>query len=208
MKGFRDWLRDWLRDPECGDFCISGNGEQSTWGDLYEEHEIGPSLWSQLWRLIWALIWTNPPPSSFGLVATTSPRKYSNFTRWVVNYLVPFNKSFREFRKRRRNRRYSDVENVRSASIPLPPRKTRVQSGINAKSMGVWSSERGGLTLASPISTIVACLLPTIAIAVLSRLHGLTNLLLCLAGFVVIFALGVASFTNCSRVEVFTATAA
>ncbi|OCL11259.1 hypothetical protein AOQ84DRAFT_287605 [Glonium stellatum] len=54
------------------------------------------------------------------------------------------------------------------------------------------------------------CLLPVVAITVLSQLHGYRDLLLCLAGFVAIFALGLIFLTSgtTTRVEIFTATAA
>jgi VIT1/CCC1 family predicted Fe2+/Mn2+ transporter len=66
------------------------------------------------------------------------------------------------------------------------------------------------LRLTSFFSTIIACLLPVIAISVLSQVHGTRNLLLCLAGFSLVFALGLIAMTQgtSKRTEVFAATAA
>jgi hypothetical protein len=36
MKSFRDRVRD----PSGGDFCIAGDGEQHTWGDIYDDDEM------------------------------------------------------------------------------------------------------------------------------------------------------------------------
>lgn len=58
------------------------------------------------------------------------------------------------------------------------------------------------------LTTVVACLLPTIAITVLSQVNGLRNLLLCLAGFATVFAAGLIFLGTASRVEIFGATAA
>jgi len=60
------------------------------------------------------------------------------------------------------------------------------------------------------ISTIVACLLPTVAIAVLDQLHTTATLLGLIAVFTAVFAGGLMLLveSGTSRVEIFTATAA
>ena len=69
-------------------------------------------------------------------------------------------------------------------------------------------SERTIMRVTSSISTVMACLLPTVAITVLSQVHGLRNLLLCLAGFAIVFASGLIFLGTATRVEIFAATAA
>ena len=66
------------------------------------------------------------------------------------------------------------------------------------------------LRFTSSIATVIACLLPTLAIAVLAKLHETGELLGLIAVFTAIFAIGLMFLTNSgtSRVEIFTATAA
>jgi cytochrome c biogenesis protein CcdA len=73
----------------------------------------------------------------------------------------------------------------------------------------IWS-EKSALRFTAGVSTVVACLFPIVAITALSNLHRTRDLLLCLAGFTVIFAVGLMFLTHgtTKRVEIFTATAA
>jgi len=65
------------------------------------------------------------------------------------------------------------------------------------------------LRISSTITTVVACLLPTVAISVLAELHTMGQTLGAIAGFTALFALGLSWLTGgTSRVEIFTATAA
>ena len=60
------------------------------------------------------------------------------------------------------------------------------------------------------VATVVACVLPTVAIGVLTTAHGNTEKLLYIGGFTALFAIGLMFFTdaNTTRVQIFTATAA
>jgi len=71
-------------------------------------------------------------------------------------------------------------------------------------------SEHSILQFTSVVATILACLLPTAAIAVLSNMHTTGKLLGLIAGFTTAFALGLMMLTDAgtSRVQIFTATAA
>jgi hypothetical protein len=61
----------------------------------------------------------------------------------------------------------------------------------------------------SLITTVVACLLPTVAITVLARVHGMGMILGLIALFTAVFAFGLVLLSSSSsRVEIFTATAA
>jgi len=66
------------------------------------------------------------------------------------------------------------------------------------------------LRFTSFIATVVACLLPTVAIAVLAQLHTMGELLGIIAVFTAVFASGLMMLVDSgtSRVEIFTATAA
>lgn len=71
-------------------------------------------------------------------------------------------------------------------------------------------SGKSMLQFTSRVATIIACLLPTVAIAVLSKIHDTGPRLGAIAGFTAIFAAGLMGLTDAgtSRVEIFTATAA
>lgn len=238
-------LRKWLRHKDGGGFCLSGNGEESTWGDLYEDPDADrPTFWMQFWILLWAFIWPKPPPAhDLDLVVTRPQGKIDGFTRWVTGYLIPFYEAFLQRRKERKEKKLkrraqADAEMAASGAINLTPfhesrrrrrekRTKKKAQKIQAKSGNIlrpedwvpkvkredtiktWS-EKGALRFTSGISTVVACLLPVVAITVLSQVHGTRNLLLCIAGFAVIFAIGLIFLTNgtSSRVDIFTATAA
>jgi hypothetical protein len=66
------------------------------------------------------------------------------------------------------------------------------------------------LRFTSFVATVVACLLPTVAIAVLATMHSQRELLGFIALFTAIFAVGLMGLTDSgtSRTEIFTATAA
>ena len=230
MKSFRKWLRH----EEAGKFSIRGGGEQSTWGNLYENPDADkPTLWKQFRELLRNLIWM-PPGSSdnLDLVMTKPSGRIDGFTRWVACYLIPFYEEFRVYReKRKADKRLSqvnsDVEKNANDTNCIPShgklyqcREKRqeekfkkpdkwVKKVKKEETIETWS-EKGILKFTSGVSTVIACLLPVVAITVLSQVQGTRNLLLCLAGFAVIFTVGLMFLTNgtSSRVEIFTATSA
>ncbi|KAJ4399344.1 hypothetical protein N0V91_009533 [Didymella pomorum] len=71
-------------------------------------------------------------------------------------------------------------------------------------------SEATAVRFTSSLSTVVACLLPVVAIAVLTQVKGERNLLLCITAFAIIFAVGLIALTQgtSTRTEIFAATAA
>lgn len=79
----------------------------------------------------------------------------------------------------------------------------------DADTLDSWT-ENGPLKITNGMSTILACLLPVIAISVLSQIHGMGKLLSCLAGFAVAFTIILMVFTQgtSTRTEIFAATAA
>jgi hypothetical protein len=65
------------------------------------------------------------------------------------------------------------------------------------------------LRVTSIITTVVACLLPTVAITILAKIHSMGVILGLIALFTAIFAIGLVLLSSTSsRVEIFTATAA
>ncbi|KAI9773865.1 MAG: hypothetical protein M1840_006091 [Geoglossum simile] len=212
MKNFRKWLRH----REAGNFCIGGDGEQCTWGDIYTDPDKDAvSLWKQFRNVLWAFVCPQPPPADDLDLAVTRPAsKIDGFTRWVACYFIPFYEDFcrdREEKKAQRLARRTgpDLEKHSNNGSAIVKPEDWVQKPEKQETLATWS-EKGMLRFTSSVSTVVACLLPTVAIIVLSQVHGTRNLLFCLAGFAFIFAVGLIFLTNgtCSRVEIFTATAA
>lgn len=108
---------------------------------------------------------------------------------------------WREKKKRKKERR--DTGNMQP-TIDLGVDKVKKEDTLES-----WG-DKTALRVTSTISTVIACLLPVIAISILSQLHGLRNLLICLAGFAIFFALALIFLTQgtSSRTEIFAATAA
>jgi hypothetical protein len=208
-------LRKWLEDPEGGDFGIAGRGEQNTWGDLYEPSKPAVPLRYQFAKILWSLVRLKPATEDLDLdlVVAGQPEKIDGLSRWVSTDFIPF---WTECRKRWRSpKKEADEENIHKPKTSPAGAKRNKKRKKNAKkefkrdTLATFA-EMNILRFTSAVSTIVACLLPTIAITVLTQVHGTRNLLLCLAVFAVIFAGGLIFLTSgtASRVEVFAATAA
>ncbi|KAF8851840.1 hypothetical protein BDZ45DRAFT_600874 [Acephala macrosclerotiorum] len=204
-------LRRWLKNENDGGRKIGGNGEHLAWGDTYEQESNG-SIVSQFRRVVWHLLWSGPPPpDGLDLVSPLPPKNVDGFSRWVATYWIPFWNEVWTFRKQRREReRLSkdlEMEQVKKGVATVAKAEPDVKSEFKETTLATYS-EKGILRFTSSVSTVVACLLPVIAITVLSEVHGQRNLLLCLAGFAVIFAIGLISLGTGSRIEIFGATAA
>jgi hypothetical protein len=224
-------LRRWLLHEDCGASRVRGLGEHS-WGNLDEEgnHET-KSLWTQFWHVFLAFIWPRPTPEDdLDLVATRPQGRIDGLTRWVVWHLIPFWEEVQE--RKPRPRRQIDPEkdaNVvysksgrprrevpESKDVAEPNEKPKIQGPeywrketTKLPTIKIWS-EQSALRFTAAVSMIVACLLPVGAITVLANMHTTKDLLLCVFGFTVIFAVGLLYLTagTISRVEMFTATAA
>lgn len=223
-------LRKWLRNRSGGDSKVRGISRH-TWGNTFEDPDKDEgTLLQQFGKVLLGFFWTPPPPEDdLDLAATAPQRKIDGFTRWVVCDLIRFCK---EYYKRRKQEAQSDVEKTAPATVgrfrkywkkkkkeTLPavtPASTQAQDITNwvpkvekEETLESWG-DKTALRVTSAISTVVACLLPVIAISILSQLHGLRNLLICLAGFAIIFALALIFLTQgtSSRTEIFAATAA
>lgn len=220
-------LRKWMRHEDGGNYLIRGDGEEA-WGDYAKNSDVdAPTLWNQFWTVIKRLIWLKPPAEDdLDLVVTRPQSKIDGLTKWAIWYLIPFFESVSEKRKEKRKQ---DIEKDAKPN-PKPRRwpkgrifKVRKRAKVSgapqlnlargqvkkSKTVETWS-EMTVLRMTSGVSTVVACLLPVVAITVLSQLHGTRDLLVCIAGFAVIFAVGLIFLTQgtTTRVEIFTATAA
>ncbi|EPE35222.1 hypothetical protein GLAREA_10919 [Glarea lozoyensis ATCC 20868] len=206
-------LRTWLRNKDAGDFCIGGRNEHHTWGDLYSTDPPPPSLSHQFWQMIWRFFWhsSTSTKKNLDLASCVPPRKIDGFSRWVVIDFVPFWQNLKDYRREKQAKKTKSSDDAEKASIKSGSSKTKVklktQAELEEETLTSYS-ENNILRVTSSISTIVACLLPTIAITVLSQLHETRDLLLCLAGFATVFAVGLIFLGTATRVEIFGATAA
>lgn len=100
---------------------------------------------------------------------------------------------------------------AQSASDPHPEGSSEEAGNQeNVKPTLNTYTEARMLRFTSSVATVIACLLPTVAIAVLATRHTTAELLGLIAVFTAIFAIGLMFLTDAStsRVEIFTATAA
>lgn len=202
-------LIKWLRSRNHGDFKVNGrDGLENTWGDVHEDPEKGVGgLWQQFGQLVWGLIWMRPREKcDLDLAATAPHTEVDGLTRWVAAELIPFRRNLRKSRKKNKQKP-NDIEMTASNTTS---RNQNAKKDVKKEETLVSWSESGSLRFTSGLSTVIACLLPVVAISVLSQLHGIRELLLCLAGFSVVFALGMIFCTQgtSKRAEIFAATAA
>ncbi|KAJ8065318.1 hypothetical protein OCU04_006008 [Sclerotinia nivalis] len=223
-------LRVWLK--RVGDHCIIGPAA-CTWGDYTESvRKVKPLKW-QFTSLLRSMFWpTAPEPDLLDLVVPRQGHKVDSLTRWVANEFVPFWHSLKQTLRRKKVKTASE-------ETGLPTTETKSNSSVGEvktqRSFRSWlahrnnstgaikgdsnSKSRTGLTVysearmlrfTSSIATVIACLLPTVAIAVLSSLQSTVEILGVIAAFTAIFAIGLMFLTDAgtSRVEIFTATAA
>jgi hypothetical protein len=205
MRTFRKWLRESSEE----DICISGDQEQHAWGNLYEPEDDEGTLPRQFLRLVRSLVWPSPPAScDLDLVATRNAAKIDGFTRWVADEFVPFYHNMKKNGAREKTTTRDPEKATKPSIIPNQPHRKKPKP-CQKETLSTYS-ENAMLRFTSSVSTVMACLLPTVAITVLSKVHGLNNLLVCLAAFATIFSVGLIYLTTSatSRIEIFTATAA
>jgi len=98
-----------------------------------------------------------------------------------------------------------------SSTAPLSPTESNSSSSTERSVTDYLSvySANWILRITSLITTVVACLLPTVAIVILARVQSMGLILGCIAIFTALFAVGLVLLSSSSsRVDIFTATAA
>lgn len=190
-------------------------GLDQTWGES-EEEGSSLTLCVHFWMVLKALIWAQSPVKvDLDLMATQPQEKIDGLTRWVVYHLIPFWWAVQDrWRSRKATRRKNDEEKAekrkKSKSKPKPEDPQTTEPSTEQPATLESYSEATALRFTSALSTIVACLIPVIAIAVLTQVSGTRNLLLCITGFAIVFAILLIMLTQgtTSRTEIFAATAA
>jgi hypothetical protein len=185
------------------------------------------SLTCRIWRLIRSPLWTpEKEKPKFDLIVPRAGIKVDGLTRWVANEFVPFwqylkdhgwNRASEDEEKgtdkmREKEHQSSSIMGTRSRRVLLHAQPKIPALKIADSETPTINTYREGpmLRFTSFIATIVACLLPTVAIAVLAQLHTIGKLLGIIAIFTASFAGGLMMLVDSgtSRVEIFTATAA
>jgi hypothetical protein len=228
-------VRTWLRDPKLGNFHASGPGQDS-WGDPHEPDPQTEPFQAHLIRLLRSvtIFWAEEPKKCHpDLVVPRTRKEIDGFTRWIANDWIPFWHSLKNIFK------HTDSTGSKRPELPTNRNGEKRRSSNTSRASTLvqlfsetigWTSPPGPDSGDTPdkrptlttyhmsrmrrftsfVTTIVACLLPTAAIAVLSIINSQAKLIGFIALFTAVFAIGLMGLTNSgtSRTEIFTATAA
>lgn len=206
-------LRVWLRDV--GEYPIQGPGSE-VWGDLKKKPDDPMPLLKHFLLLLRGLVWTpklKKDTPQLDLIVPREGHKVDGLTLWVANEFVPFWENLKNTIKAPKKEKPKDEEDGRPKSKKSVKRKRRLPPKSPEKdeppTLETYSEDRM-LRFTSSVATVIACLLPTVAIAVLAKLHSTGELIGLIAIFTAVFAIGLMFLTDAgtSRVEIFTATAA
>jgi len=229
-------LRVCLRSLNGGQIHIQGPGAKC-WGILTRK-EQKLSFGKQSLHLLRSLVWKKKPEKDgLDLIVPRSGHEVDGLTTWVASEFVPFWQSVRDTYHKLRNRvpiegSVGGAANENSSSRrsnskricgilpwtePRDQQKEKTSKGPpktdhapkSWPTLNTYSEDRM-LSFTSGVATVIACLLPIVAIAVLSKMHRMGEVLGFIALFTTIFAIGLMLLTDAgtSRVEIFTATAA
>jgi len=227
-------LRKWLQNPDSANraFHIEDHGSDS-WGDL-KKHPVERTLGQQFIHMLRSLsiFWVEKEePNLHHLVVPGKCKDVDGLTRWVTNEWIPFWHKIRSRLARPAPKsaighdpeapHLINKEGINSASTfvsrifrrkPLskPPTDNTPGNTTTARSKLITYRIGRIRTFTSFITTVVACLLPTAAIAILATMHSTPKVLGFIGLFTAIFAMGLMGLTDSgtSRTEIFTATAA
>jgi len=201
--------------------ALTGDGA-FTWGDFRKASAEEKPLVELFWGLFIGFFVSpdderKPTPNEFQehLIAPHKGKKPDGLTQWVIQRFIPFYNQLRnKYLVSLRHKLFpvkqsrTDVEKSSSVSSSAPPNSTdtlekSVTGNLTAYS-GAWI-----VRITSIMTTIVACLLPVVAITVLAWVRSMGLILGLIALFTAIFAFGLVLLSSSSsRVEIFTATAA
>jgi hypothetical protein len=187
---------------------IQGPGA-ATWGDLTKNPPKPKSLKQRFWRLLCSPFWTSKEEKrEFNLIVPRVENKVDGLARWVANEFVPFWQCLEDCIRKMKQPSGDEEKHQEPEEIPEEaPEET--SEGQGETTLNTFK-EGPMLRFTSFVATIIACLLPTVAIAVLAQLNTTAELLGIIAVFTAVFAAGLMLLVDSgtSRVEIFTATAA
>nr|CDP32742.1 Putative isoleucyl-tRNA synthetase [Podospora anserina S mat+] len=201
-------LVKWLQDEDHGNMTVQGVGSE-IWGDQQKKPEP-PPLRQQFMNLI--SFWNKTePPTRADLVAPRWRKDVDGLTRWLAEELIPFREAVKNPHKREADDSEStagqegsektSTNHVEDADKEAQKRRSRTDN-VRAYSGDTL------LKLTYRGATLVACMLPIVAILCLSIVPNLYHKLAMITCFTVLFAIAVMCMTEGTRVQVFTATSA
>jgi hypothetical protein len=205
-------IRVWLRNVHGDNIPISGYGHE-IWGKITKKEEAPVSLPRQFLRLLLSVFWAKKvkedEDNKLDLVAPRYDHKVDGLTQWVASEGVPFWENVRERWNEKKRTVRESLPFTEKTPAPTSPEEKQKDADEELPTLTKYS-EHSILQFTSVVATVLACLLPTAAIAVLSNMHTTGKLLGLIAGFTTAFALGLMMLTDAgtSRVQIFTATAA
>ena len=201
-----------MRNVHGDNIPISGHGHE-IWGKITKKKDAPASLPRQFLRLLLSIFWASKvkedEDNDSDLIVPRHDHRVDGLTQWVASEGVPFWESVQErWKENKRKVRDSLPFTEKSPTPDLGQEKGKDTDEIEPTLTKY--SEHSILQFTSVVATVLACLLPTAAIAVLSNMHTTGKLLGLIAGFTTAFALGLMMLTDAgtSRVQIFTATAA
>jgi len=211
---------------------IEGYGAGS-WGDITQVLDPPGPLLRQFLHLLLSMVpeavlsllirifctfWKkNTPPeadendkNTLDLVVPRELHKVDGLTHWVATEGVPFWESVRQRWKKKKQKLRDSLPTWAEKRADSSTSNEIRKQGSEIQPTLTQYTQHSILQFTSVVATIVACLLPTAAIAVLSNIHTTGKILGLIAGFTTAFALGLMMLTDAgtSRVQIFTATAA
>jgi hypothetical protein len=207
---------------------LKGAGSK-IWGPLDHEQDEAPSFWGLLLGLVTGFFKSEeeeqaPISTDFKehLIVPRGEKKRDGLTSWVEQNFIPLYHCV--WIKCGRPTWKSPWHLFRRQLCLCRLPKCREKRGSNASNLdrseteGSNEIDKGNFTAYSDVwifrvtsimTTIVACILPVIAIIILSRVHTMGMILGLIALFNIVFAFGLAMIsTESSRTDIFTATAA
>ncbi|KAI3316516.1 hypothetical protein HD806DRAFT_517345 [Xylariaceae sp. AK1471] len=203
-------LTKWIEAPALGNFCIGGDGS-SAWGKPSENPTLRPSLRYLCYKAMTSLIpfgKTRQSDIRADLVVPTPLRDIDRVTRWVKDEVIPI------VHRLKGNDSVQEETELGTRGIEDGPSSTeksserKLQEDERIRNVKPYPDSIT-LKITSGLSTVVACLLPTIAIGVLTTANTTLQKILYIGGFSAIFAIAIMLFTpNTPRLQIFTATAA
>ncbi|RDW74200.1 hypothetical protein BP5796_07642 [Coleophoma crateriformis] len=198
-------LRLWLTRTNGGDYSIVGLGAD-TWGDIFTEEEKDQKLIPHLLQVLRTLFWKREPTNEkyplvkSRMVAIKAPTKLDGFTEWVVREWIPF-----------WHKQKPKSKAIRKASGDRDAEKgNRIAKSNNFPNTITQYSENSILRFTCSVATIVACLLPTLGIYIISTVDSIHIRIVYIIGFTALFAMALVFFTSAAhpKISIFTATAA
>ena len=203
-------MRVWLWSSQGGNRCIGGSGSKA-WGALDCGPEPAKPLKQCFLQLLRSIFGERKDPTKkLDLVATHPLRKEDGLTRWITKEWIPFYHRCRH--SINDTGRNDEEKRCIKSSVSFQAKICLPKDVINNFQKELYKKYSGKAIarFSSSVATVIACVLPTVAITLLTTAHGNKQRLLYIGGFTALFATGLMFFTDADtpRTHIFTATAA